>query len=195
MNSKEFINISIVHSSLKYLKTFNLVIKLSRWIYEELIKINYNDLKLEKILEKRDLELIKESGCGLEDKVLIIHLNVDKNILNEHLIKYYDNYELIKLLLENGANVHVNNDNSLIYASNYGYVRIVKLLLEYGANVHVYNDCPLRLASRFGYDKVVKLLLEYGADIHANNNEALRRASERGHNKVIELLKEYMRDS
>jgi hypothetical protein len=56
------LNTSIIHSSLKYLKTFNLAIKLSIWIYEELIKINYNDSKLEKAFEKKDLELIRESG-------------------------------------------------------------------------------------------------------------------------------------
>jgi hypothetical protein len=55
-------NTSIVHSSLKYLKTFNLVIKLSRWIYEELIKINYNDSKLKKALKIEDFEIVKESG-------------------------------------------------------------------------------------------------------------------------------------
>src|SRR3982750_878448 len=100
MNSKEFINTSIIVSSLKYLKKYELIIKLSKWINEELIKINYIDLKLEKVLEKKDLEVIKE----------IIHLNENKNILNEYLANYCDDYEIIKLFLENGADVHAYND-------------------------------------------------------------------------------------
>jgi ankyrin repeat protein len=181
MNSKEFINTSIVHSSLKYLKVFNIV-KLSKWINEELIKINYSDLKLEKALEKKDLELIKE----------IIYLNVDKNILNKYLIKYkyYKNYELVKLLLENGADVHVENDCSLRWASCCGHDKVVKILLENGADVHADDDKALRLASYYGHDKVIKLLLENGADIHSNNDYALRFASNFGYDKIVRLLLE-----
>jgi hypothetical protein len=192
MNSKEFINTSIVHSSLKYLKTFNIAVKLSRWIYEELIKINYSDLKLEKIFKKKDLEIIKESGYGLEDEVLIIHLNVDKNILNKYLVKYYNDYELVKLLLENGADVHSENNYVLRWASYCGHDTVVKLLLENGADVHAADDEALMWTSYHGYDKVVKLLLENGANVHAKNDFSSRWASENKHEKVVEILKEYM---
>jgi hypothetical protein len=80
-------NTSIIVLSLIYLKKYELIIKLSRWIYKELIKINYSNLKLKKALEKKDLEIIKR----------IVHLNVDKNILNKYLVTYYYNYELVKL--------------------------------------------------------------------------------------------------
>jgi hypothetical protein len=181
MNSLEFINTSIIHSSLKYLKTFN-IIKLSRWIYEELKSINYNDLKLKKAFKKKDLEIIKE----------IIHLNVNKELLNKYLTRYYNDYELVKLLLENNANVHSDNDYALRCASYEGHDKVVKLLLENGADIHAKNDLSLKWASGCGHNKVVKLLLENGADVHVDDDLSLKWASYYGYDKVVKILKEYI---
>ena len=39
--------------------------------------------------------------------------------------------EIVKVLLENGADVHANNDEALRYASQDGHVETVKILLDY----------------------------------------------------------------
>jgi hypothetical protein len=98
--------------------------------------------------------------------------------------------ESVKLALENGADVHADNDLALQWAPKYGYTEVVKLLLENGADVHADNDSALQLASRYGHAEIVKLLLEYGADVHAENDSALRWASENGYTEIVKLLLE-----
>lgn len=99
--------------------------------------------------------------------------------------------EIVRLLIENGANIHAKNDYALRWASEKGHLEIVQLLLENGANVHANNNLALQLASENGHLEIVKLLLENGANIHVDDDYALQLASENGHTRVIELLKEY----
>ena len=68
--------------------------------------------------------------------------------------------DLMIIALKRGANVHVNNDYPLRYASSYGHTEVVRLLLENGANVHANNDEALRVASG-SYPDIVKLLEKY----------------------------------
>lgn len=46
----------------------------------------------------------------------------------------------------------------LKWSSRYGYTEIVKLLLENGADVHADNDYALEWSSSNGHTEVVKLL-------------------------------------
>jgi ankyrin repeat protein len=46
-------------------------------------------------------------------------------------------------------------------ASRYGHAEIVKLLLENGADVHAENDSALRWASERGHTEIVKLLQDH----------------------------------
>ena len=54
-------------------------------------------------------------------------------------------------------------------------IEIVKLLLEHGADVNikslVYGDTALMYASIYNKSEIVKLLLEHGADVNAQNKE------------------------
>jgi len=101
--------------------------------------------------------------------------------------------EVVKLLLDAGANVHANSDWALRWASLHGYIEVVKLLLGAGANVHAMDDWALQWASNDGHVEVVKLLLNAGADVHANSDWALRRASLHGYIEVVKLLKQHMK--
>ena len=67
--------------------------------------------------------------------------------------------------------------NNLNKAAKAGQLDLVKLLLDRGANAHVYDNSALCWASKRGHTKVVKLLLDHGADVHARDDEALRWAS------------------
>ena len=105
--------------------------------------------------------------------------------------------EVVKLLLENGADVNTNNDigiSALMAASSKGFVKVVKLLLEKGADVNAKNDdnlTALIIASQTGHTEVAELLLEKGADVNAKNNDgytALMAASLEGHPEVVKLL-------
>ena len=94
--------------------------------------------------------------------------------------------ETIKLLLDNGADVHARDDYALRRASGKGYTEIVKLLLDRGADVDAYDGCALRWASEKRHTEIVKMLLDKGADVR--NNAALRRASDKGHTEIVKLL-------
>lgn len=65
----------------------------------------------------------------------------------------------VKQTIENGADVHTNNDESLRMASNNGHLNVVKYLVENGADVHAENDYSLRWASFYGHLDVVRYLI------------------------------------
>lgn len=52
----------------------------------------------------------------------------------------------------------MNKEKVLNWASENGYIEIVKLLLNEGADVHADNDTALRWASENGHSEVVKVL-------------------------------------
>jgi len=80
------------------------------------------------------------------------------------------NIELIEYLLNNGANIQ---DSFLIDAAEDGYFDVVKILLKYGANVHTKNDKALLKAIKYNHLDIVKLLITYQADMGAINNERI----------------------
>ncbi len=84
-------------------------------------------------------------------------------------------------------------DKALINACRRGHTEVVKSLINAGANIHFSNDKALRWASGCGHVKIVKLLLDAGADVHAYNDEALLWASENKYTEVVKLLKQYMK--
>jgi ankyrin repeat protein len=98
---------------------------------------------------------------------------------NQELIEasLYGRFETVKLLLENGADIHASYDEAIREASCKGHFEIVKLLLENGANIHACNDQAIRLASGNGHLQIVKLLLENGANIHALKDECIKKSS------------------
>ena len=74
---------------------------------------------------------------------------------------------------------------------------VLRLLLEHGADVNVQNRIgwtPLLMASFNGALEVVRLFIEHGADVETKTNEgktALQVAAEEGHGEVVELLREH----
>ena len=110
--------------------------------------------------------------------------------LNEKLIETVGNRNLplMKYLVEQGANIHYNNDEALRWASNNGYLEVVKYLVEQGVDIHAADDYALSNAVYGGHLEVLKYLVEQGADIHARNDWALKNASAKGHIEVIKYF-------
>jgi len=120
------------------------------------------------------------------------------------------NYEITKLLLENGANVNVRNDidytplhNAMGKAEK--YVKTSELLIQHGADVNArggirvssgpgkWKHTPLHLAAREGNLEIVKLLIEHGAKIEAkdfNNATPLFMAVTHKRKEVVKYLLE-----
>ncbi|AGF85367.1 repeat protein [Moumouvirus goulette] len=88
--------------------------------------------------------------------------------------RLFDNLEVIKLLLDTGANPNIQNDNgwtSLMFASRFSHktstLETVKILLEYGADPNIQHDygwTALMLSSCFSNKdsniETIKLLLK-----------------------------------
>jgi len=94
--------------------------------------------------------------------------------------------------LKNGADIHVENDLALRWASYNGNLELVKYLVSQGADINAIHDYALRYASFNGHLEVVKYLVSQGADIHANDNEALKYASRNGKLEIVEYFQSIM---
>lgn len=70
-------------------------------------------------------------------------------------------YELVKFLIDKGADVHAHREYSLIHAIEGGYYDVVKLLLDAGADVSARDYGAFRLAIYEGYNEIYKLLETY----------------------------------
>lgn len=85
--------------------------------------------------------------------------------------------EMVRLLLDYGANVHAFQENSITVASQMGHDEILRLLIQAGADV---AGTPLRYAAENGHSEVVKVLCESGADTMAGGCGSLRTAASYG---------------
>jgi ankyrin repeat protein len=159
-------NTSIINSSFQYLtNNYELIVKLSIWINEELTISQYNDSKFDSSIKS-----------GYEKTKLIIHIVEDKNLINEALVSICNpdidplkETKLMKLLIDNGADTCFKNSRALSHACFYGSYNKVKLLLENGADAHANNDRALRWAYDNRDKKITKLLIQYGANISSFN--------------------------
>ena len=157
------------------------------------------DLRKINTMEPNEI-LIDGAKTGKEDWIIIAlnrgaDVHAPDDLGPDAALRYASQYghtEVIKILIQNGANVHAENDYALILASMYGHPAVVKILLGAGADVHAENDLALRFASQYGHSEVVKILLEAGADVHADNDQALRWARQKGYTEVVKLLEQYM---
>jgi len=84
--------------------------------------------------------------------------------------------EMVKLLIENGADIHkrgVNNFTALHFATLGGNVEIVQCLLDNGADVNakaLAGMTPLHTVAIRGTPEMVKLLVSRGANINAKGD-------------------------
>ena len=110
-----------------------------------------------------------------------------------------EDYNTVKLLLDNGADVNMENNDgktALMYVGREDYNK-VKLLLDNGADVNMQNKYG-RTALMYAVDiedyNTVKLLLDNGADVNMKSdygNTALDYAKEYEITEIIELLNKY----
>lgn len=88
--------------------------------------------------------------------------------------------ELVRLLLNNGADVNLNVDSNksplhaaLEYSTHYNF-EIVKILIETGADIHrrtQFRQTPLHQAVKIGRLEAVNLLIEKGAEVNAIDDD------------------------
>jgi ankyrin repeat protein len=124
--------------------------------------------------------LIWAGGDAVKSRLLIEH-GADINVRTQQgrtalvrAAKRNGNADLVRLLLEKGADVKAPGDTTLIQAAQSGDIEIMRLLIEAGANVNCisqrFGETPLMYASVSDRVEVVRLLLAKGA----NPNTAVR---------------------
>ncbi|XCN71444.1 MAG: ankyrin repeat domain-containing protein [Candidatus Electrothrix aestuarii] len=88
----------------------------------------------------------------------------------------------------------LQGEPALILAAQRGHTDLVKLLIENKANINIknlYSYTPLIAAAENGHHDIIQLLLEAGADINAINvegNSALIKSTENGDTESVKLL-------
>jgi len=96
--------------------------------------------------------------------------------------------EVVRFLLQKGADIHAQSDQSLINAAFHSHLEVVQFLLDRGADIHARDDQALISAAFNGHLEVVRFLLQKGANIHAQNDQALIYAAFPSHLEVAQLL-------
>jgi len=87
----------------------------------------------------------------------------------------------------------VDINEELGFAANEARTNMVKALLEAGADVHDGHDRALRWAAgRNSYPATCEALLKSGANVHVWDNEPLREAEKNGHDKTGAVLRQWM---
>jgi ankyrin repeat protein len=81
-----------------------------------------------------------------------------------------------------------NLEEQLYYACKNGNLDLVKDLVNQGANNRTWNDRALHWAASAGYLSIVKFLVSRGADIHAYNARGLRLATLNGYTDIVNFL-------
>jgi hypothetical protein len=109
------------------------------------------------------------------------------------------NVELMKLLLEKGADRYAKGDiggRALWWSARNGNASMIQLLLDKGVSVNsgldVEQSSPLMQAIQNDHEDCVKLLVDKGADVNASNlfgKSVLKLATEKDNSSVIKLLK------
>jgi len=123
-----------------------------------------------------------------------------KDMTPLHWAAAYGHVEVVKLLLDNNADVNASRTNdgttSLYIAAYNGRTEVVKLLLDNNADVNASRTddgtTPLYIAAQYGHTEVVNLLLDNNADVNArrtnDGDTPLYIAAYSGRTEVVKLL-------
>jgi len=94
--------------------------------------------------------------------------------------------DVIRELIEEGANPKADNSYALQWAANNGHTEIVKILIPV-SDPKACDSYALQLAATNGHTEIVKILIPV-SDPKARDSYALQWAAEYGHIDIVKLL-------
>ena len=184
-------------------------------VYSKYVRFVSNNINVKLFYSEEIIRKIVSYGYHyLAMKIMLNNDGSIENINNQFIKSLRRGYlEVVKLLIENGANVQAQYNEAIIWASKCGYLEVVKLLIENGppkvvptfsspssppapsgASIQAQNNQAIIWASCWGYIEIVKLLINLGADVRAQDNQAIIWASQHGHIEIVKLLIKYGAD-
>ena len=139
-----------------YFETFDSCVKLSNNIYCKLTHDNYYDEVLNQIHNKRDLDTMRIIFPIVEDKSLLTKfIGLIESYENNELISViiqngFNEYSCI--------DVNAYNNVLLFKSVESGRLEVVKYLIENGADIHAEDDYALKYSAINGHLEIVKYL-------------------------------------
>jgi hypothetical protein len=121
----------------------------------------------------------------------LIEQGADIHIDNDKILQYAaigGHLDIVHLLADNGANIHANDDAAFRKAAGHGHLEVVQYLVKRGANISEYNNMAFQWAVENGHIDVAAYLLNQGADVHANRDYALRISARNGNLNLVAFL-------
>lgn len=172
----------------------------------EIEKYLITGVKLDNNTSSLLLHRVKQASDMSELKQFIPILDLTATIARKtilHLASEYGDLDLVKLLIEMGADVNAStiiklggghtstSGTPLHLAAQYGHLEVVKLLLNNRAHVNATNEDykpPMDLALTGNHSEVAKILIEKGADVKGRGGTWLQLAARYGDAEVVKLL-------
>ncbi len=163
------------------------------------------------------IQLLLERGAKVDSTILwqLIDCPIHKNVVKCELLRLYlrhspaviteddndllrtavtkrANFEIVKLLLNHGANVNARDAEALRTAVVRCNFAIVHLLVMHGANVNANQGEALCSAATLRDVALVRLLLANGGAVPAFIKKALAKAKKKKHPDVTKVLLEFL---
>lgn len=84
-----------------------------------------------------------------------------------------NSFEKVKKLIEEGHDIHEENEGAMFNACEKNNKEILNYLIENGADIHCEGDNLLNCAAAYGHHDMINFLLEKGLDIHTERDYPL----------------------
>lgn len=110
----------------------------------------------------------------------LVSLGVDFTFDDDYTIKcvagYYigEGLQTLKFLIQQGANIHTDNEYPLKHAVFCNNLESVKILVENGANIYVDDNYAILMAAELEYWPIIEYFISLGIDVTIKNNFILK---------------------
>ncbi len=146
---------------------------------KEIQQLIVDRIEKQKMLANKLVNAVREQNIEETENLIKAGADINTLVIGMHplmLACETGNKELVKLLIEYGANLNqqdYDGYSALLYVTdNTNNVEIARLLLKAGANPNIKGFggiTPLHTAVFKGNPEMVELLIEYGADVNAKD--------------------------